>query len=89
MLRIAEEKAPNGSTILRLDGRIAGPWVAVLRESCEQVSRTNSRVTLDLLGVSFADHNGVQFLQQLNQQQFVLSNCSPFLREQMKSPANE
>lgn len=89
MLRIAEEKATDGSTILRLDGRIAGPWVKVLRESCEQTAQANDRMTLDLLGVSFADYDGVRFLQQLDPQQFVLINCSPFLQEQMKLSVTE
>ncbi len=87
MLRIVEEKATDGSTTLRLDGRIAGPWVEVLRESCEQLSPANGRVTLDLLGVNFADQAGVRFLLELDQRQFALLNCSPFLREQMKPAA--
>ncbi|HEX9004992.1 MAG TPA: STAS domain-containing protein [Blastocatellia bacterium] len=89
MLRIAEEKGTDGSTILQLDGRIAGPWVEVLRASCERISQENSRVVLDLLGVSFADHIGVRFLQQLDQQQIALINCSPFLQEQMKLSMTE
>lgn len=87
MLRIAEEKTTDGSMILRLDGRIAGPWVEVLRESCERFSPADAGVTLDLFGVSFADQAGVRFLQQLDQQQFTLLNCSPFLREQLKPAA--
>ncbi|HMV87363.1 MAG TPA: hypothetical protein PLD20_08485 [Blastocatellia bacterium] len=87
MLRIVEEKATDGSTMLRLDGRIAGPWVEVLRESCKQFSPANGRVTLDLLGVSFADQAGVRFLLELDQRQFALFNCSPFLREQIKPEA--
>lgn len=87
MLRIMEEKATDGSTMLRLDGRIVGPWVEVLRESCERLSPANGCVMLDLLGVSFADQAGVRVLQQLDQQQFTLLNCSPFLREQLKPAA--
>ena len=89
MLRIAEEKASDGSIILRLDGRIAGPWVEVLRASCERTAQATGRIILDLLGVSFADHDGVQFLRQLDQQQFMLTNCSPFLQEQMKLSLTE
>jgi anti-anti-sigma regulatory factor len=89
MLRIAEEKATDGSIILRLDGRISGPWVEVLRASCEHTSQATGQITLDLLGVSFADHIGLRFLQQLDQRQFALINCSPFLLEQMKSPVTE
>lgn len=89
MLRIVEEQTPDNSIILRLDGRIVGPWVEVLRESCEQLYPTRDKIILDLLGVSFVDYNGVRLLQQLNQRQFALINCSPFLHEQMKAPATE
>jgi anti-anti-sigma regulatory factor len=84
MLRILEEKTTDNSTILRLDGRIVGQWVEVLRESCEQVFQSNGDVTLDLTGVSFADHDGVRLLRQLDQRQVRLINCSQFLQEQMK-----
>ncbi len=84
MLRILEEKTTDDSTILRLDGRIVGQWVEVLRESCEQVFQSNGQVTLDLTGVSFADHDGVRLLRQLDQRQIRLINCSQFLQEQMK-----
>lgn len=84
MLRILEEKMTDDSTILRLDGRIVGQWVEVLRLSCEQVFQSNGRVTLDLTGVSFADHEGVRLLRLLDHRQVELINCSPFLREQMK-----
>jgi ABC-type transporter Mla MlaB component len=88
MLRIVEEKTNNDSTTLRLDGRIIGQWIAVLRNSCEQVFQTDDRVILDLSGVSFADRDGVELLQQLEQRRASLVNCSPFLREQMKRPMN-
>ncbi|MCI0392014.1 MAG: STAS domain-containing protein [Acidobacteria bacterium] len=84
MLRIVEEKTTNSSTALRLDGSIAGQWVELLRSSCEQVFQSDGHVILDLTGVSFADHDGVQLLRQLEQRQARIINCSPFLREQMK-----
>ena len=88
MLRIMEENAINNLVTLRLDGRLVGQWVELLRVSCEQIVARNCRVILDLSGVSFADHEGVQLLQQLDEQQVALIHCSPFLREQMKQPAN-
>lgn len=88
MLRIVEENATNNSMMLRLDGRLAGQWVGVLRQSCEQVFQNSSRLILDLAGVSFADHDGVQLLRQLEQQEVAFINCSLFLREQIKQPTN-
>jgi len=84
MLRIVEEKTTNSSTALRLDGSIVGQWVDLLRSSCEQFFQSDGHVILDLTGVSFADHDGVQLLRQLKQRQVTMINCSPFLREQMK-----
>lgn len=88
MLRIVEEQTISNSTILRLDGRIAGQWVEVLRSSCNQILQTYERVILDLAGVTFADHEGVQLLRQLSRQQVALVSCSPFLREQIKHSTN-
>ena len=88
MLRIVEERATDNATTLRLDGRLAGQWVELLRASCEQALQNNGRLGLDLTGVSFADHDGVELLRRLEQQQVALLNCSPFLREQMKQPAS-
>ncbi len=84
MLRIVEENTTNCSTALRLDGSIVGQWVDLLRSSCEHFFQSNDHVILDLTGVSFADHDGVQLLRQLEQRQVTMINCSPFLREQMK-----
>jgi anti-anti-sigma regulatory factor len=88
MLRIVEGKAANNSMILRLDGRLINQWVGLLRASCEQGFEKGARLILDLAGVSFADHEGVQLLRQLEQQQVTIINCSPFLREQLKQPTN-
>jgi anti-anti-sigma regulatory factor len=88
MLRIVEEDATNNSMRLRLDGRLVGQWVGLLRSSCEQAFHNDGRLVLDLAGVSFADHEGVQLLQQLEQLQVTIINCSPFLREQLKQPTN-
>jgi anti-anti-sigma regulatory factor len=84
MLRIVEEKMASNSTTLRLDGSIVGQWVELLRSSCEQVFQSDGHVILDLTGVSFADHDGVRLLWQIEQRQATIINCSPFLREQMK-----
>ncbi len=88
MLRIVEEDATDNSMTLRLDGRLVSQWVEVLRSSCEQAFDHAGCLILDLAGVSFADHHGVQLLQQLEDRQVRLINCSPFLWEQIKQPAH-
>ena len=83
MLRIMEEKAPDNSTTLRLDGRIAGQWVGLLCSTCDKILQNDGRLILDLGGVSFAAPDGVQLLRQL-QRQATLINSSPFLQEQIR-----
>lgn len=89
MLRIVEENTANESLTLRLDGRLVSQWIEVLRLSCEQAFHHDGRLILDLAGVNFADHEGVQLLRQLEQQHVTFINCSPFLREQMKQPTSD
>ncbi len=88
MLRIMEGDATNDSMTLRLDGRLISQWVGLLRSSCEQGLHKGGRLILDLAGLSFADHEGVRLLLQLEQQKVTIINCSPFLREQIKQPTN-
>ncbi len=88
MLRITEDNLTNGWMTFRLDGRLANEWVELLRSSCEQAFQNQSHLTLDLAGMSFADHEGVELLRQLERQQVTFINCSPFLREQMKQSTN-
>jgi anti-anti-sigma regulatory factor len=79
----------GSATALQLDGRIAGQWVDLLRASCERVFQNEGRLILDLSGVSFADHDGVELLRRLEQLQVSFINCSPFLLEQIKYSANQ
>jgi hypothetical protein len=74
---------------LRLEGRLISQWVGLLRSSCEQAFHHGGRLILDLTDLSFADHEGVQLLRQLEQQQVTIVNCSLFLREQLKQPTDD
>ena len=87
MLRISENKASHETTILLVEGQVSHHWVEVTREACEQALTHESRLILDLAGVTFADRAGVALLQSLRQQHVQLINCSPFLQEQLKDPA--
>jgi anti-anti-sigma regulatory factor len=54
-----------------------------LQSSCEAVLARNSRLILDLGGVTFADRTGVDLLRRL-QLRAVLLHGSLFLQEQLK-----
>jgi anti-anti-sigma regulatory factor len=83
MLRILEVQGENGAVTLRVDGQLGGQWVALLQSSCEAVLARNSRLILDLGGVTFADRTGVDLLRRL-QLRAVLLHGSLFLQEQLK-----
>jgi ABC-type transporter Mla MlaB component len=84
MLRITEEKAQDNAMVLRLEGRLAGEWVTLLRDCCESWRQSNYHLTLELSEVTFADQQGATLLVELQEQQVELLHCSPFLLEQLK-----
>ena len=84
MLRITEERTSDNLMTFRLEGRIVGPWVALLEASSEEVLGDDCELTLDLGEVVFADQEGAALLVHLQQRRVAFSHCSPFLEEQLK-----
>ena len=86
MLKISEPSAP-GATTLKLEGRLIGPWVEQLRETCETHLAQERRLQLDFTDVAYADRGGVLLLMKLRARGVELVNCSPFLAEELKANA--
>jgi anti-anti-sigma regulatory factor len=59
MLRITTNTSPH-ALVLRLEGRLEGPWVAVLAQcfSSALTKRRGRRLCVDLAGVTFVDAAG-------------------------------
>jgi ABC-type transporter Mla MlaB component len=85
MLRITPTDSGNHHVILRLEGRVAGPWVAELRKVCEQVLGGGQGLKLNLAEVSFLDPAGVSLLMKVRARGVELAECSPFIMEQLKA----
>jgi anti-anti-sigma regulatory factor len=64
---------------VRLEGRLAGPWVDELARVVSSTRRPAARVVLDMSDVTFADRNGVRLLQALRREGIELVECSPFI----------
>lgn len=66
------------STVLRLEGRLAGTWVQEL-ETCWDltVDTTNYPLSVDLSAVTFVDSDGKDLLRRIHQQgaTLVASGC--------------
>ena len=85
MLKISQVDSGNHVVILRLEGRIAGPWVAELKKACEKFLDDRRSLKLDLLEVIYADQNGLSALVSLGSRGVIFTDCSPFLAEQLKT----
>ena len=86
MLKISEGKRTQQTTMLRLEGRLVGPWVAELEQICEPLLSGVRRLELELAEVAFVDEPGIALLTRLKVQGAMLLNASPFVEEQLKSP---
>jgi len=84
MLRISEIEFTGDAATLRLEGRAVGTLVAEVENACEQHLSKGHRLRLDLADLSFADRAAIALLQELRRRGVALTNCSPFLNEELK-----
>ncbi|TAL06786.1 MAG: STAS domain-containing protein [Verrucomicrobia bacterium] len=87
MLKISEGKRAKQTVMLRLEGRVVGPWVSELRQICDPLVSDGSKLALDLAEVSFADDSGIALLASLRSHGVKLLNATPFVAEQLKAAA--
>jgi anti-anti-sigma regulatory factor len=65
---------------LSVEGRLVGPWVAVLESELGKVeARGSSAVVLELSQVQFADRAAVEMLRRAEERGVTLEGCSPLL----------
>jgi len=78
MLRITIESSPHAAT-LRLEGKLAGPWIDELERTWHQVTADTAgdHVLLDLCDVTFIADEGKEQLKRLCEKgaQFKTSGC--------------
>jgi ABC-type transporter Mla MlaB component len=84
MLRITEIERNGDAATLRLEGRAVGALVAEVENACEWHLSKGHRLKLDLADLSFADRAAIALLQELKRRGVALTNCTPFLNEELK-----
>jgi len=84
MLKISQAGTPNQCVTLKLEVRVVGPWVEELRRICEPLLSNGDQLKLDLSDVSFVDGEGIAAISDLKSHGVQLSNCSPFVEQQIK-----
>jgi len=86
MLRITVVESSPRAITLRVEGRIAGPWVEELRIACNTHTSSNPvQLCLELEDASFVDAAGVACLKKLEKQGVRFSRVSSFLTELFKN----
>jgi anti-anti-sigma regulatory factor len=83
MLKITSTVLSQQETALRLDGRVAGQWVALLRESAESALAGGVKLTIDLKNISFIDCEGIVLLKALIKRGVDPINAPLFVNEQI------
>jgi len=89
MLKITRVASPNREITLKLDGRVTGQWVELLRESSEPVLEDGMRLTLDLENICFIDCEGFGLIKDLIDHGVRRVNASLFVAEQIKKCSAE
>jgi len=81
VLRITQEGESN-TPLLRLEGRLEGAWVEVLRKSWNELAAPpGGKLIVDLGAVSFADHAGRELLLEMRKRGVALAKASGFMRQ--------
>ncbi len=80
MLRITLETPRPDERRVRLEGRLAGPWVDELRRVSSTSESGRARLVLDLAALHFADAEGLALLRELHGEAVELRNASAFVR---------
>ena len=83
MLRITETDVRVDGIKLRLDGKLAGPWVGELEMLCQPILARGEQIQVDFGGVSSLDSDGIALVQMLHAEGVTLVNCSPLIKLQL------
>jgi hypothetical protein len=84
MLKITRAVLSKQEITLRLDGRVAGQWVELLKDSAESALVEGLNLTIDLKNISFIDCEGIVLLKSLMNRGVDPINAPLFVVEQIR-----
>lgn len=84
MLKITVAVLETQEITLQLDGRLAGRWVELLRDTATSVLDEGLSVQVDLRNVSFIDCEGIVLLKSLIDRGVRHVNAPMFVAEQIR-----
>ena len=84
MLKITVAVLTTQEITLQLDGRLAGRWVELLRDTATSVLDQGLSVQVDLRNISFIDCEGIVLLKSLIDRGVSHVNAPLFVAEQIR-----
>jgi ABC-type transporter Mla MlaB component len=87
MLKITSQ-ANDGSLLVRLEGKLVGPWVNEARVQLDRTVANRSAIRLDLAKLSFVDRAGTSLLHDLVSRGFAIESCSNYVAELLELERN-
>jgi ABC-type transporter Mla MlaB component len=81
MLRITRIEMAEGGPLIKLEGKLLGPWVEEVSQACAMPDPSAQRPRLDLAAVSYADTAGIALLRKLRDQEVTIVACSGYVAE--------
>jgi ABC-type transporter Mla MlaB component len=81
MLKITSKTSSDHGEQLRLEGRLTGASVEILRDECHRLLERDATVVLDLGQIAFVDRDGLALLRRLERRGVRLLNLTPFVAE--------
>jgi hypothetical protein len=81
MLRITQVGRHDPPLVLRLEGKLVGPWVAELGRALGDLPHPAGHLSLDLSAVTFVDRGGLDLLRDLLGRGATLAGCSGLVAE--------
>ena len=86
MLRVTTIAA-KGSEVLKLEGKLGGPWVDELQQCWKDLTGRTHRhpIKIDLQGVSYVDHRGRNLLLRMQREGASLAEYSDFIRQLLQA----
>ena len=64
---------------LRVEGRVAGPWVSEIRKAVDDLRPLRNSLTLDLSGVTYVNEEGAELLRSLSAVGIEMKGASRFV----------
>jgi anti-anti-sigma regulatory factor len=84
MLKITIAVFGKQGVTLLLDGRLAGRWVELLRDTAASTLDEGLGLIVDLRNVSYIDCDGISLIKNLNERGVSYVNAPLFVAEQIR-----